>query len=90
MVSSIKLLNDNSSLQVLQNILEKCNAGEEWVNTVNRVHKNRRTSREFSLNANIGYFNMGNIILDLGSEVNVFPKKTWEFMGEPQLGHSPI
>jgi hypothetical protein len=42
------------------------------------------------LNANIGDFNMGDIILDLGSEVNVLPKKTWETMGEPTLGFSPI
>jgi hypothetical protein len=42
------------------------------------------------LNANIGDFNMGDIILDLGFEVNVLPKKTWETMGEPQLGYSPI
>jgi hypothetical protein len=42
------------------------------------------------LNANIGDFNMGDIILDLGSEVNVLPKKTWEAMGEPTLGFSPI
>jgi len=41
------------------------------------------------LNANIGYFNMGDIILDLGSKVNVIPKKTWEAMGEHQLGYSP-
>jgi hypothetical protein len=33
---------------------------------------------------------MGDIILDLGSEVNVLPKKTWEAMGEPKLGYSPI
>jgi hypothetical protein len=42
------------------------------------------------LNANIGYFNMGDIILDLGSEVNVLPKKTWKCMGEPTLGYSPV
>jgi hypothetical protein len=33
---------------------------------------------------------MGDIILDLGFEVNVFPKKTWEAMREPTLGFSPI
>ena len=33
---------------------------------------------------------MGDIIQDLGSEVNVLPKRTWEAMGEPQLGYSPI
>jgi hypothetical protein len=33
---------------------------------------------------------MGDIVLDLGYEVNVLPKKTWEAMGEPQLAYSPI
>jgi hypothetical protein len=33
---------------------------------------------------------MGDIILDLGSKVNVLPKKTWKCMGEPKLGYSPI
>jgi hypothetical protein len=54
---------------------------------VNHLHTRRRT-REFRLNANIGVFNMGDIILDLGSEVNVLPKTTWQCMGEPTLGYS--
>jgi hypothetical protein len=58
--------------------------------TVNHLHTRRRTSREFTLNANIGDFNMRDIILDLGSKVNVLPKKTWKCMGEPTLGCSPI
>jgi hypothetical protein len=58
--------------------------------TINHLHTRRRTSREFRLNANIGDFNMGDIILDLGSEVNVLPKKTWKCMGEPTLGYSPV
>jgi hypothetical protein len=54
---------------------------------VNHLHTRRRTSREFRLNANIGDFNMGDIILDLGSEVHVLPKKTWQCMGETTLGY---
>jgi hypothetical protein len=42
------------------------------------------------MNANIGDFNMGDIILDLGSEVNVLPKNTWQCMGYPTLGYSLI
>jgi hypothetical protein len=42
------------------------------------------------MNTNIGDFNMGDIILDLGSEVNVLPKKTWQCMGELTLGYSPV
>jgi len=33
---------------------------------------------------------MENIILDLGSYVNVIPKHTWETMGKPNLIWSPI
>jgi hypothetical protein len=33
---------------------------------------------------------MDNIILDLGSDVNVLPKQTWETMGKPKLIWSPI
>jgi hypothetical protein len=83
-------LNDKKSLQILQNLLEKSHPREEGTNIVDHVWKKRRTNGSFRLNENIGYFNMGDIILDLGSEVNVLPKKTWEAMGEPQLGYSPI
>jgi hypothetical protein len=75
----MKLLSDPSSVKILQNILEKCSSKiEEKLEQkiVNHPHTIRRTSREFRLNSNIGDFNMGDIILDLGSEVNVLPKKT--------------
>ena len=39
--SCVKLLSDKNSLQVLQNLLEKCNSGEEGVKRVNEAHKKR-------------------------------------------------
>jgi hypothetical protein len=93
MQSCVKLLNDPSSIKILQNLLERCNTNAEGKlvqKTMNRLHSRRRTSREFRLNANIGDFNMGDIILDLGFEVNVLPKKTCQCMGEPTLGYSPV
>jgi hypothetical protein len=33
---------------------------------------------------------MGDVILDLGSEVNVLPKKKWQCMGDPTLGYSSV
>ena len=33
---------------------------------------------------------MGDIILDLGSKLNVLPNKTWQCMGEPTLGYSYV
>jgi hypothetical protein len=42
------------------------------------------------MNVNIWDFNMGDIILDSCSDVNVLPKNTWQCMGEPKLGYSPV
>ena len=42
------------------------------------------------LHAQIGEYDMNDIILDLGSEVNVLTKQTWEQMGKPTLEWSPI
>jgi hypothetical protein len=69
--SCVKVLNDSSSMKMLQNILEKfIMEMEEKLEpkTVNHLYTRRRTSREFRLNANIRDFNMEDIILDLGSE----------------------
>ena len=41
------------------------------------------------LHAQIGDYDMTDIILDLGSEVNVLTKQTWEQMGKPTLEWSP-
>jgi hypothetical protein len=91
--SCIKMLSDPSSMKISQNTLEKCRSEMEQKlepKIVNHLHTRRRTSREFRLNSNIGDFNMGDIILDLGSKVNVLPKKTWQCMGEPTLGYSNV
>jgi hypothetical protein len=91
--SCVKLLNDPSSIKILKNILERCSIeteGKIEQKIVNHLHTRRRMSRDFRLNANIRYFNMGDIILDLGYEVNVLPNNTWQFMGEPTLGYSPV
>jgi hypothetical protein len=74
-------------------MLERCSIETEGNlehKTINHLHTRRRISREFRLNANIGDFNMGDIILDLGSEVNVLPKNTWQYMGDHTLGYSPV
>jgi hypothetical protein len=80
-------------VKIFQNILEKRSSETKEKlepKTVNHLHTRRRTSRKFRLNAKIGDFNMGDIILDLGYEVNVLPNKTWQCMGEPALGYSNV
>jgi hypothetical protein len=91
--SCVKILNDPFSVKILQSMLEICSIeteGKPEHKKINHLHTRRRTSRESRMNSNIRDFNMGDIILDLGSEVNVLPKKTWQCMGEPTLGYSLV
>lgn len=37
------------------------------------------------LTAQISDYEMNQVILDLGSDVNILPKQTWEQMGKPAL-----
>jgi hypothetical protein len=38
----------------------------------------------------LGSYEMEGVMLDLGYDVNIFPKKSWELMGKPKLVWSPI
>ena len=48
------------------------------------------TRREMRLTAQINKYDMDQVVLDLGSDANVLPKKTREHMGRPMLQWSPI
>jgi len=48
------------------------------------------TGREMRLIVQIGDYEMDQVILDLGSDANALPKKTWEHMARPMLQWSPI
>jgi hypothetical protein len=74
-------------------MFEICNTdveGKLEKKTINHLCTRRRTSRDFILNGNIRDFNIGDIILYLGSEVNVLPKNTMKCMGDPTLGYSLV
>ena len=49
-----------------------------------------RTGREMQLGVVIGSYQMDEVVLDLGSEVIVMTKKTWEIIAKPKLEFSPI
>ena len=42
------------------------------------------------MNIQIGDYEVESVILDLGSYVNILTKKTWQLMGNPTLGWSPV
>ena len=45
---------------------------------IHNIMGHTRTGREMRLTAQVGEFEMDEVILDLGSEVNVLTKQTWE------------
>ena len=49
---------------------------------VNSLH-NKRTGREMRMNVQIGDYDVDSVTLDLGSDVNILTKQTWENMGKP-------
>jgi hypothetical protein len=55
-----------------------------------QVSKKKCTGREFKMTTELGGYDMDGVMLDLGSDVNIFPKKSWEVMGKPKLVWSPI
>ena len=61
------------------------------VKEVHKLHSYKRhIGREMRLNAQIGDYEIDQVILDLGSDGNVLPKQTWQRMGEPKLDWSTI
>ena len=57
---------------------------------VRKVVRKKHTNKKFKFNVSIGDFDMNSIILDLGFDVNMLLKKTWEYMGKPKMVWSPI
>jgi hypothetical protein len=89
----IKLIQDESVVQELQNLIRQYEIGkiDPLLNReVHQVSKRIRKNKELHLNAQIGEYDIDYVVLDLGSEVNVMTKQTWELMGKPKLIYSPI
>lgn len=86
----MKLLHDNKAIKVIQELIIRCvGPGEQRVGWKLGKHA-FRTGREMRLTVQIGEYEMDQVILDLGSDVNVLPKKTWERMGKIVLQWFPI
>lgn len=91
--SCLKLLRDECVLLEMQNLIDKCEQPISMVAANKVVHHIKKyvwTGREMRLSAQIGYYDMDEVILDLGFEVNILTKQTWELMGKPKLRYSPI
>jgi hypothetical protein len=91
--SCVELMKDETALSTLYDMIDHCTRGRETPITqrmVNQVLCRKRTNEEFRFNAQIGEYDVDNVILDLGYDVNVLPKKTWDLMGKPKLVWSHV
>jgi hypothetical protein len=89
----VKLIQDESAIQELQNLIRHYELGktDPLLNReVHKIAKKRRTNKELHLNSQIGEYDIDYVVLDLGLKVNVMTKKTWALMGKPKLIYSNI
>jgi hypothetical protein len=89
----IKLVQDESVVQELQNLIRQYELGkiDPLMNrALHQIGKKRRKNKELHLNAQIGEYDIDYVVLDLVSEVNVMTKQTWALMGKLKLIYFPI
>lgn len=75
-------------------MIKKCPSKDntfDGPHVVRKISKHKeRTWCKMRFTTQIGDYEMDQVILELGSDVNVLPKKTWERMGRPTLQWSLI
>ena len=90
----MKLLHDRKVVKGLQELINKCTSKENspvGPCVVKKIGKHKaRMGREMRPIAQIGEYEMDQVILDLGLDTNILPKQTWERIGRPVLQSSPI
>jgi hypothetical protein len=70
-------MKDETLLNALYEMIYHCMQEREIPiaqRVVNQVLCRKRTNKEFRLSVQIGQYDVDNVILDLGSDVNVLPK----------------
>jgi len=70
--------------------------GEETISTplperdMCQVSKKKHMGHEFNMKTKLASYDMDGVVLDLGYDVNILPKKFLEVVSKPQLVWSPI
>jgi len=75
--SYVELLKHETTLSTLYDMIDHCTRRRENSiarRMVNQLLCRKRTNGEFRFSAQIGEYDVDNVILDLGSNVNVLPK----------------
>jgi hypothetical protein len=85
LIICVDLVRDETELNALYEMIDHCKQGMENPMTqrvVNQVLHKKSTNEEFKFSVQIGEYDVDNVILDFGSDVNVLPKNTWEMIGK--------
>ena len=85
MSSCLTLIQYKYAIAELQATIEEVPIEPRPGKKVNQVRKKFKTSCELRMNSQIGDYDMDYIILDLGFDVNILTRQTWENMGKPCL-----
>ena len=86
--SFLSLARDSDSLIELETLLHLMN--KTIKDSVMNSLQKRKIGKEMRMNIQIGDYEVDSVILDLGSDVNILTKKTWQSMENPMLGWSPV
>jgi hypothetical protein len=74
-------------------MIDNCAKGKELnikIKYINQLLHKKRTNAEFRFSAYVIDYDIENVMLDLGSDINVLPKQTWERMGRPNILWSSV
>ena len=86
-------MKNEHAMAELQDVINRCDLSTSRATaskSIKQIQKYHRIGGEMRLNALIREYEMSQVALDLGSEVNVLTKETWELMGSPKMQSSPI
>ena len=86
--SCLSLERDPDALVELETLLYHLDKAVNY-SAVNSLQK-RNIGKEMRMNIQIGDYEVDSVILDLGSDVKIITKKTWQLMGNPTLGWSSV
>ena len=86
--SFLSLARDLESLVEIEKLLY--HQDKTWKDSAVNSLQKKNTSKEMRMNIQIEDYEVDSVILDLGSDVNILTKQTWQLMTNLTLGWAPM
>ena len=81
--SCLELIHDKDVVTEFTTLIEETTKDLRPEKRVNHIGRKLKISRELRITTQIREYDMDYIILDLGSDVNILRRQTWESMNKP-------